>query len=199
MTSRQTSLLGVWLGLLAFGGLVGGHFLGYLAAAPDAHARVDLLAATGHSSHGVLMSLGAAAMIAAVIGLVFRQVRGRGPSERSCAGVLRAGAILWVLQSVGFTVLETFERGGLAHAAHLLHEPAFLLGLAAQLVVALLAVALVWLLSLTVEALLRLLTRPAPEAAPIPNRIVSAPHPRVAIARRAWNLRGPPRPQLFAS
>lgn len=198
MASRRAPGLGIWLALLAFGGLLAGHFLGYVAAAPDSHARADLLAATGHGSHGLLVSLGTAAALAALIGLVFRQLRGRANSERSLGSLMGQGLILWVLQSVGFTVLEILERGGPSHAAHLLHEPAFLLGFAAQLVVAALAVALVWLLSLTVDALLRLLTRPASEAAPLPTRIVSAPEPRVAIARRAWNLRGPPQAQLLA-
>lgn len=194
MATRTRPFVGLWLTALAFGGLLAGHFLGYAAAAPDAHAREELLAATGHGSHGLVVSVGVSAALAALIGLVVSQVRARGEVSRRRAPLLTVGFALWVLQSAGFTALELFERGGFSHGLeHLAQEPAFLLGLAAQVFVALIAAALVWLVGATVEAILRLLAPPADASA---GAVLRPPARTVVVqlgaARRAWNLRGPP-------
>ena len=183
---------------LAFGGLLAGHFLGYAAAAPDPHLREELLAATGHGSHGLVVSAGVAAGLAAVIALVATGVRSRERAPATGGSLLRTGALLWALQSAGFTALELFERGGLAHGLeHLAHEPAFILGLVAQAVVALLAAGIVWLLVATVDALLRYLARPRRRATSLVSRILVRDEVPLGVARRAWNLRGPPQISAF--
>jgi len=200
MVRRERRFLGCWLAALAFAGLLAGHFLGYAAAAPDAHVRGRLLAATGHGSHDVLVSIGVAAALAAAIGAIVHQVRTRGRARGATGSVIRLGAVLWSLQSVGFVALETMERGLSAHAVeHLVHEPAFLLGLAAQLLVAVVAALVVWLLGITVAAILGLLARPDFAPVPVAFRPASIARAPLGITRRAWNLRGPPHLSSFTS
>lgn len=189
MSERRGALTGLWLSALAFGGLLAGHFLGFAAAAPHSHDREQLLAATGHASHGLIVSAGVAAVLAAVIGLIVGQIRTRGRERGPAGTLLRIGATLWALQSGGFVLLEAFERGGFGH---LVQEPAFLLGLAAQILVAVLAAALIWLIGLTVRAIFRLLARPSGRArANLLRPALSCLRP-VSPSRLAWNLRGPP-------
>ena len=183
----------LWLVLLALGGLLAGHLASYFVVAPDAHERAELLALTGHSDQGAFATLALAATFAAVIGIFMERVRSRCDGRASAR--VRVGTLLWGVQTAGFVVLEKWERGhGLAGVAELIHEPAFLIGLVAQLVVALVATAAVLLVRATAAALLRLLARPpgASEAPVFPNtRSVRA---RDSVARAAWNLRGPPSP-----
>lgn len=181
----------LWLGLLALGGLLAGHLVSYFVVAPDAHERAELLADTGHSDHGVFATLALAATFAAVIGLFMQRLRSR--SDRHTARPPIALA-LWAVQTLGFVLLETWERGhGLPGILDLVHEPAFLIGLVAQVVVALVATALVVLIRATVDALLRLFLPVAGRSAPTFTVSVVA-LARDSLARAAWNLRGPPSP-----
>ena len=180
----------LWLVLLALGGLLAGHVASYFVVAPDAHERAELLALTGHSDHSAFGTLAVAAAFAAVIGIFMERVRSR------CEGRVsrpRVATLLWGVQTAGFVVLETWERGhGPAGLSELLHEPAFLIGLVAQLAVALVATGIVLLVRATAAALLRLLSRPADElvASIFPNG--AGDRARDSVARAAWNLRGPP-------
>lgn len=181
-----------WLVLLALGGLLAGHVASYFVVAPDAHQRAQLLAVTGHSEHSAFGTLALAATFAAIIGIFMERVRSR------CGGRVsrpRVAALLWGVQTAGFVVLETWERGhGVAGVTELLHEPAFLVGLLAQLVVALAATAIVLLVRATAAALLRLLVgRPSDSGAPLFPHATRA-RARDSVARAAWNLRGPPSP-----
>jgi hypothetical protein len=185
----------LWLALLALGGLLAGHMVSYFVVAPDAHERADLLAATGHSQHPTFATVALAALIAGVIGIVTHLVRGRFSQTVASVPRARIAVTLWALQTTGFAGLEMWERGhGLAGAAELLHEPAFLIGLAAQVVVALVAAAIVLLVSATVEAFLRLFLPPRNVSDAPPFTTVTACFPRTSVSRAAWNLRGPPSP-----
>lgn len=185
----------MWLALLALGGLLSGHLASYTVVAPDAHERARLLASTGHSAHSLSGTVALAALLAGVIGVACHLVRARSTRRVAPLNRARVAAFLWVLQTAGFVALETWERGhGLAGLPHLLHEPPFLVGLVAQLAVALVATAVVLLVRATVGALLRLFVVPcgdseAPALEPAP-----AWAPRASVARAAWNLRGPPSP-----
>ena len=191
--TRRPFVASAWLVLLALAGLLAGHLASYFVVAPDAHERAELLASTGHSEHALFGTLALAAGFASVIGIFMQTVRCR--CRRSGRRVSRAGVatLLWAVQTCGFVALETWERGhGLAGVGELVHEPAFLVGLVAQLAVALVATAVVLLVRATAEALLRLFAAPAsePEADVFPA--VSASRPRDSVARAAWNPRGPP-------
>lgn len=194
MDRRRTSSL--WLVLLALGGLLAGHVASYFVAAPDPHARAELLAVTGHSQHGWFGTLALSATFAALIGLASHGLRVRYRAAPAISRGRVAG-LLWAMQTAGFVALETWERGhGILGAADLLHEPAFLIGLLAQAVVALAATAIVVLVRATVAALLRLFAVPSSETG-VPAPPSGAPVTvRGSVARAAWNLRGPPSPAL---
>lgn len=189
---RRPCVTSLWLVLLALGGLVAGHLVSYFVVAPDAHERARLLASTGHSDHGFFGTFAMAATFAAVIGLFMERIRtrcGPGSSRPRVAGVL------WAVQTFGFVLLETWERGhGLAGVAELAHEPAFLIGLVAQLLVALVATAIVVLIGVTAAALLRLFSPGAGASGVLSFFAVTVTRARDSVARAAWNLRGPPSP-----
>lgn len=190
----------LWLVLLALGGLLSGHAVSYFVVAPDAHERAELLASTGHSAHGGFATIAVAALFAAVIGMFMERMRERCGNRGSGVSRARAGATLWAVQTIGFVVLEAWERGhGLAGAIELSHEPAFLIGLVAQLAVALIAVAIVLLIGATVDALLRLFggLESAGETPQLSD--ATSARPRPSVARAAWNLRGPPSPARLPS
>ncbi|HYO61328.1 MAG TPA: hypothetical protein VEU29_05465 [Actinomycetota bacterium] len=192
---RRPRATWLWLVLLALGGLLSGHVVSYFVVAPDAHERADLLASTGHSGHGGFATIALAAVFAAVIGIFMERMRARWDRRGSDVARARVAALLWGVQTSGFVVLEAWERGhGVAGVAELLHEPAFLIGLVAQLVVALVAVAIVLLIGATVDALLRLFRGLATEGEAPQFPAASTPRPRASVAREAWNLRGPPSP-----
>lgn len=184
----------MWLALLAFGGLLVGHFMAYVVVTPDAGVRAAVLEATGHGGHGLFLPVAGAAFFAAVIGLITHQLRDRRYAGAERPNLIRLVTMLWVLQTVAFVALEVTERALASHsAAELLHEPAFLVGLVVQAIASVVGALLVVLLTATVEALCRYLRSPNEEASPS-----SIPDPRQAVpmvhsvASLAWNLRGPP-------
>lgn len=164
--------------------------MSYFAVAPDAHERAELLAATGHSGHGSFATFAVAATFAAAIGLFMHRIRTRRDRRMSRA---RVATGLWAIQTLGFALLETWERGhGLAGVVELVHEPAFLVGLVAQVLVALAATAIVLIIDATARALLRLFSTfvRATDTAELPR--TETTRAADSLAHAAWNLRGPP-------
>jgi hypothetical protein len=195
MDRRRISSL--WLVPLALGGLLAGHAISYLVAAPDPHARAELLAQTGHSQHGWFETLALAAVFASVVGVASHWLRVRCGTASPAVSRVHVAGLLWALQTTGFVALETWERGhGLAGAADLLHEPAFLIGLLAQALVAVVATAIVVLVQATVAALLRLFVDLSGDTDVPAFPLGRPPRARGSVARRAWNLRGPPSPAV---
>lgn len=193
MSGQTRRAAGGWLGLLAFAGLLIGHFAAYAVVVPDQGMRAALLEATGHGAHGLFVPLAGAALLGAAIGLIAHQLRSHVSAPGKQWSPMRVGLTLWLLQTTAFIALEASERVLSSHAvSELLHEPAFLAGLALQAIVALAGAILVVLLRVTVAALCRyLFPRPVaatrttlrdPEVFPVPR----------SLARSAWNLRGPP-------
>ncbi len=185
----------LWLVLLALGGVFAGHAASYFVVAPNGHDRGRLLELTGHSQHSAFGTVALVATFAAVIAIVLQIVRSRRGGSRPAMGRTRVAVILWIVQTAGFIALETWERGhGAAGFADLLNEPAFLIGLVAQLLVAVAATALVLLVHATVRALAgRFVATSEASAAPVFSA-TSVGRPRESVARAAWNLRGPPSP-----
>jgi hypothetical protein len=122
--------------LLALASLAG-HQAGYRIAVPNAAARADALAHDGHGYFALLPLITGALVALTVLALASR-ARGGG----------RSALPLWLaaaLPPLGFVVQETLERLlGTHHAGvgTMLHEPAFLAGLACQVPFALLALLL---------------------------------------------------------
>ena len=183
----------MWLGLLAFAGLLGGHLLSYAIVAPHGHERAELLRTTGHGLPDLFGPLAIAALLGAVVGSIGLHLRS-ATRDRGARGGPRTVVILWALQTLGFVLLESSERALSAHpVGELLHEPAFLVGLVAQLVVALAGSLLITALRRTADAIRRLLAWVPPvEATATAGSTPATSAPRQNLRHFAWSLRGPP-------
>jgi uncharacterized membrane protein (GlpM family) len=130
MTRRPDRLLA--LAGVAAGGAVLGHLLAYLAVFPAALERHAHLASTGHGSFPSIVRAGLVTLVLAIAVIAARSLRTAGGLDRR-----RATIVLGVLQVAGFAVLELAERGfSFAQAAG---DPAVVLGLAIQAVLAVVA------------------------------------------------------------
>lgn len=168
-------------------GLLVGHGLGYRLALPDAHARADALA---HSGHGYLAYTSVALIVCLgllLLALAFRAVAGFHGAPSSPA----ASPALVLLPPVAFAVQEYVER--LVYSGHVSWttalQPSFLLGLALQLPFALAALLIAWALDVFAHAVGRAL---AAAAVPLPCLRLFVPFPaRVpAVPSRAGLARG---------
>jgi hypothetical protein len=173
---------------LAFAGAVAGHILGYLVSFPGANARLAALLGTGHGSFG---QLAAGAVVAAAAALVALTIRARG---REAIGFRWLTARLVPLQLAIFFSLEFIERG--FDPEQTFDDPAVLVGLVAQVIVAL-GAALVARGAQEVARSIRsagaLCALRALARLPRPARASSLPHSR----RGRWDARrrAPPLPQ----
>jgi hypothetical protein len=140
-----------WLLALSLWGVAGSHWAGYLLAAPNPDARAHLLASTGHSYWPVAASAAWFALAAGAASFLYRAATRSGYEARGRLFVVTALSLM-ALQATGFVLLEATERvaSGMG-IAHLLQEPAVLIGLALEAVVALVGAGLVWLLARAVE------------------------------------------------
>lgn len=134
---RRTNL---WLTGFALAGVIGAHSLAYLIVVPDAHARRGLLEVTGHGYWPSIVAFGFVALVASFVILARRVASGHfGASQAKESEpygplVLR----LLMLQGAGFVTLEAIERVFLAGhpIGELATEPAFIIGVGLQIVVA---------------------------------------------------------------
>jgi hypothetical protein len=174
-------------------GLLAGHGLGYRLAIPDAHARADALA---HSGHGYLGYTPLALTVCSgllLVALAFRAVAGfRGTPSRPTAS-----PALVLLPPLAFAVQEYLER--LIHSGQVSWtvalQPSFLLGLALQLPFALAALLIAWALESVANAVGQALaaTPPRPQVRllfPVPALVPAVPRP--AGLARGYGERAPP-------
>lgn len=137
MTRGRGVLRAVSVAGLALAGLVGGHAIGYAIAIPDAHHRSTLVAETGHGY------LPAASWIAIVFGLaalgagIVRGYVRRTHRRRERFG--RAALAMMGMQALAFVLVEVFERLAAGAPLDTLSPYLLLVGIAAQLVVGLVA------------------------------------------------------------
>jgi hypothetical protein len=120
-----------WLaaGAIAWAGIVLGHLLSYWLAYPHAENRAAHLAATGHQAFPIALVSAVAVVPALLVLLTVRTLRGPAlPPMRRFAGSLAA------IQVPGFLLMELVERG--MSLERLGHEPALLLGILVQVLVA---------------------------------------------------------------
>jgi hypothetical protein len=179
---------------LAAIGTLAGHSFAYRAAVPDPHERGQLLASTGHgyleyaplvvgACVAVLCLAFAVAVLAAFVG-----------RTRAAAAEIQLVAAVPPLAFVIQELLERFLHDGHVHWSQLVSAP-FLLGLAAQLPIALLVASLAYSLTRVAEQLgLGLRQRPPRRALPgVPQRLVPAVDLALRPAlSRGYSSRGPP-------
>ena len=177
---------------LMLGGLLAAHTLGYRLAIPDAHARADALAHSGHGYFGHMPFALAVSIGVLLFALVHQGLAGfRGERRRPATS-----ALIIVLPPVAFVAQEFLER--LIHTGHvswtMIFQPAFLFGLALQLPFALVALLLAWALDSAAHAVGQALAAsPQPifhALVLLPVRVVAAPRP--AGLARGYGERAPP-------
>jgi hypothetical protein len=185
----------LWLGALAFFGVVAAHVIAYQVAAPESHAHNQLLESTGHRYWIVVVAIALGALVAGLAGFGARVWLGAPPvNQRSHSAIAAIAVRLAPLQALGFLALETGERfvSG-AGPEGLLAEPAVQIGLLTQVVVALLGALLLVAVGKTVH---RLLTRldglpRAPRVVTL-RRLPRANCPLLQVASGGATVRAPP-------
>ena len=128
--SGQRALRFLPTAAVAVAGVLFGHWLSYIAALPQSHARAALLAATGHGYWTEIVRVAVALGVAGLGALLLSHLRDAGNAqreERFSALILRLVAI----QSVAFVSMEALERlVARAPVASLLQSRVLVLGLA---------------------------------------------------------------------
>jgi hypothetical protein len=162
--------------LTVWTGLVLGHLLTYVVAYPDSRTRHLHLALTGHG----WMELAAASLVAAIPAvLVLQAIRASRDPPAGPAGWLRR---LVVAQAGGFAVVELVERH--LSVVETATDPALLVGLVVQVLVAAVAALLLHAFGRAVHAVV---TRSR-----FPNQPPAIPPPRPPLrdlpARRLSHL-----------
>ena len=182
----------LWLGGLAAGGVAVAHLVAFLLVAPDPFRRQRLLESTGHGAWPLIVSLAMGALVVGLAGLAARPPA--RPGWRARGHVL--GRLL-LLQMTGFLLLEVVERlgtgKGLTAVGELSSEPVIIIGLAAQLVSALVAVLLLSFLDRIIVTLVELFRVRARAPRTLPSGLVDRQLPVRMFATVPANPRGPPR------
>lgn len=187
------SLVGV-----AVGGVVLAHWLAYVLAIPGAHARAQVLAASGHSYWVMAIKfavvLGLAALGALFLRHLDRRPRSWESGQEAFSGIAARLSLLQVMAFIAMEVTERLVVG--APVAHLFHHRLFLMGLALQLIVASAGALLLLWFSRTAERVAEALGRPLlprPRPAVLRTiRIEIQAIPSVDPVRDGVGLRGPP-------
>ena len=135
-------------------GVVAAHSAAYAIAIPNGAQRAQHLQATGHGYWPVAIGLACVGGVTAAVGAGVRgravaRARATAPTDRRFA---TAGLVTWQLAL--FSAIEVAERiGSGSPAGALVRDPAFLLGLGIQVLVALLIVVVLWSIERGVELL----------------------------------------------
>lgn len=131
----------MWVGGMAAAGVIVSHSLSYLFVTPDPHARERLLQVTGHRYFTWVAALALGALVGGLAGGTLRRLRSGGDGPVTGPRAFAAAAsTLSVLQVAGFIGLEAAERWIAGSSiTHILGEPVVAIGIAMQVVVALVA------------------------------------------------------------
>jgi len=176
----------------AAAGLVLGHALAYLIAIPDPHQRVFALQRTGHA---YLPALDQAVLMLVVAGMAAVVVRAFAHSGDRTERFGRLARVLVVAQTCAFAAQEVLERlisraplGGLAHD-HIL-----VTGIVVQVVVAIVAAAILWLFARTATRLAAVVSVRAsfPRVHVVFALPVTARRPHASLFATAGSVRAPP-------
>jgi hypothetical protein len=178
---------------LMLGGLLSAHWLAYRLSIPDAHARTDALA---HSGHGYLGYTPLALTVCLGVLLSALALRALAAAR----GELRRPATsrtIVLLPLIAFVIQEHVER--LVYEGHFpwttALEPTFLVGLALQLPFALAALLVAWALDSVARAVGLALASCAPRpvlSAFVPASASIPAAPRLVGLARGYGERAPP-------
>ncbi|MGH2747079.1 MAG: hypothetical protein ACRDKB_04035 [Actinomycetota bacterium] len=192
MTLRATDLrMRAWLGGLALGGAAAAHALAYVVAVPDPHQREAVLHATaGHGYWIAFVPVAVGALVAGLCGLIL------SADGRATATSLfrRTAARLVPLQVFGFVAIEVTERAFTGTGPwEVLQEPAVLIGIVLQALVALVGAGLLVAFRAAIDRLRGSRRRPAslPWSPPL-SFVTQHLGPPASPAAGGAGLRGPP-------
>lgn len=183
------------IALIAGAAMLGSHWLAYLLAAPDSHARAHLLEVTGHGYWPVAAGLAIAALVASLFVFVGNRLGADGDISSSKARIFaHALPQTLALQVGGFFALEVIERVLVGHNVGFatLLESTFVIGIGIQIVAALFTALLLVGVAYAVEQLIARRSRPASTpliSIPLASLIAA---PSLVPATGGLSLRGPP-------
>ena len=180
----------LWLGGLASGGVVAAHWLAYRLTTPAGHHGSDILHATGHRYWTWFVAVALGALVAGLAGFAHQRMQA-GASMGAGALYRYSLGRLITLQTVGFLLLEIVERLASGGSLDLAHQPAVVLGVGLQVVIAFIGALLLVAFGRAIDAFARLGDRPAIRESLVPfGSQIASIRPRMAIG--GWTLRGPP-------
>jgi hypothetical protein len=174
-------------------GLIAGHALAYRLAIPDAHARADALAHSGHGYFGYAPLALTICFGLLLIALAIRALAAfRGAPSRPAAS-----PVLVLLPPLAFALQEHLER--LIYSGHVSWttalQPTFLLGLALQLPFACAALLIAWALDSVAHAVGQALAAATPRPRlefRVPVPALAPAVPRATGLARGYGERAPP-------
>lgn len=178
------------MGMAALAGaaMVLAHWIAYVIAVPDGHARAHVLSSTGHD-HWLYVA--AVALGAGVFG-IGAFVRAR-LADGARSSFRYAATRLVSLQIVAFMSLELAERLLTGHGVmDLMGEPVIAIGVVAQIVVALIGAVLLSGVAHVVARIRATRFRPSVTTPTVRFSSSSVAAPIVALAAGGLGLRGPP-------
>lgn len=176
-------------------GIAVGHRVAYFMVTSDPHARHELLESTGHT----YWPLAGALLVAMIVGTIGVSISSRLHRSRSGASTLATNALVLAgLQVSGFILMEAGERLLFAsqhHVTSLLSEPVLWIGIALQVIVAVVGALVLRFLLRAVEFVQALLRASFHEQAQLPlarplcSQIIA---PRLSPGAGGTSRRGPP-------
>jgi hypothetical protein len=169
------------------------HGIAYALADPDPHARLRHLAATGHEHWSTVVVVAISLLVGGLALYLSGLVKDRGPATPpSFFGI---GLRLVALQMTGFLALEVSERLWAGGISNLFSDPAVVLGLIVQVLIAGLAAALLALFTRGIVAILRRVRAARwGRTVSLARFFSSAQQPSLEVATGGGSVRGPPLP-----
>ena len=176
----------------AAAGLVLGHALAYLIAIPDPHQRAFALQRTGHA---YLPALDQAVLMLLLAGMAAVVVRAFARTGDRTERFGRLATVLVVAQTCAFAAQEVLERL-VSHAplAGLAHHHILVTGIGVQVLVAIVAAAILWLFARTATRLAAVVSARAslPRVRVVFALPVTARRPHGPLFATAGSVRAPP-------
>ena len=180
----------LWLGGLASGGVVAAHWLAYRLTTPAGHHESEILHSTGHRYWTWFMALALGALVAGLAGFAHQRLRAIAPVGPGALYRYSLGRLI-ALQATGFLLLEIFERLASHGSLDLAHQPAVVLGVALQILIAFAGALLLVAFGRVIDGLRAVGARPAVrESLGHFESQIASMRPRMALGGRT--LRGPP-------
>ena len=180
----------LWLGGLASGGVVAAHWLSYRLTTPAGHHESEILHATGHGYWTWFVAVALGTLVAALAGFAHQRMRTSASMGAAALYRYSLGRLI-TMQAIGFLLLEIIERLASGGSLDLAHQPAVVLGVGLQILIAFIGALLLVAFGRAIDAFGRWGDRPTIREALVHfESQIACMRPRMAIG--GWTLRGPP-------